>query len=237
MVPYGITQGDYSLLLEEISRMFMQLFRRTRQYRFLVAGILLLSLAACGNDGSMEHTTAPTSASGTTGIATAQPTMTAGGSAPGMNHGGMSMTEAQFIDGMIAHHQGAITMATEATTAATRPEVKQLAQTIVAAQDPEIKQLQGWRTQWYPNEAQTDATMMESMGMGDMMIAQDASKDFDQRFLEAMISHHQGAVQMAETIKGTATHPELRTFAEKVITDQTAEITQMESWLREWYTK
>jgi uncharacterized protein (DUF305 family) len=41
------------------------------------------------------------------------------------------------------------------------------------------------------------------------------AKDFDQRFLESMISHHKGAVLMAETIKATATHPELRTFAEK----------------------
>ena len=147
----------------------------------------------------------------------------------------MTLTDVQFIDGMIVHHQGAITMATEATTAASRPEVKQLAATIVTTQDPEITQLQGWRTQWYANEAQTTATMLESMGMGNMMIAHDPAKDFDQRFLEAMIAHHRGAVQMAETIKATATHPEIRTFAEKVITDQTAEITQMEGWIKEWY--
>lgn len=194
----------------------------------LISLPVLVVLAACGGNGSMG---------GMSGMdSTAMPMMD-NTTMPEMNHAGMAMTEVQFIDGMIVHHQGAITMASEALTQTTRPEVKQLAAAIVMAQDPEITQLQGWRTAWYANEAQTDSKMMESMGMGTMMIMPDATKDFDQRFLESMIMHHKGAIQMAEHIKTTATHPELRTFTEKVISDQTAEITQMEGWLKEWGTK
>ena len=177
---------------------------------------------------------------------TAMPMMDQGGmpmmngtAMPMMDQGGMpmAMTEVQFIDGMIVHHQGAITMASEAVAQATRPEVKDLAQKIVAAQQPEITQLQTWRTAWYPNEPATDAAMLATMGMGDMAMEPDSTKPYDERFLIAMIAHHRGAVQMAEMIKGTATHAELTAFAEKVITDQTAEITTMETWLKEWGTK
>lgn len=145
------------------------------------------------------------------------------------------MTEIQFIDGMMVHHQGAIDMATEAVTRATRPEVRDLAQKIIAAQQPEIKQLQEWRTAWYANEPVTDQAMLESMGMGTMKTPADTTKEYDQQFLTAMIGHHNGAIQMATAIKDTATHPELKTFAEKVIADQTGEIKQMEEWLKMWY--
>ena len=162
--------------------------------------------------------------------------MTDTGSMPGMDHGAMAaLNEVQFIDGMIVHHQGAITMASTALTQTKRPEVKQLAEAIVKAQDPEIKQLQTWRSQWYPTEAATDPGLLAGMGMGDMDIGLDPTKEFDQRFLEAMISHHQGAIAMAKALQ--ATHPELQAFADKVITDQTAEIEQMQQWLKEWYGK
>lgn len=168
---------------------------------------------------------------------------TPSGSAPdpmdmsGMNHGPMDMTEVEFLDGMVVHHQGAVTMATEALTQATRPEIKALAQTIIDAQTPEVAQLQAWRTEWYAQEPATDPAMLAMMGMGDMTVATDTNKPYDERFLEAMISHHWGAIQMAEGVKMMATHPELIAFAEKVITDQTAEIKTMEAWLTEWRTK
>ena len=54
-----------------------------------------------------------------------------------------------FIDAMIPHHQSAIDAAKAAETRAQRPEIKQLAKEIVAAQQREIDQLQQWRRAWY----------------------------------------------------------------------------------------
>ncbi len=215
---------------------------QTRPFLALVGALFLAILAACGgNDATggmngLDHSPMPMM-DGTAMPMTTMPMSDTMGM-PGMDHGSMpmTMTEVQFIDGMIVHHQGAVTMATEALAQAPRPEVKALAQTIVDAQQPEIEQLQAWRRAWYASAPATDAAMLAAMGMGDLLIAPGESATYDQRFLTAMISHHRGAIQMAEAVKATATHAELKAFADKVITDQTAEITTMETWLKEWGT-
>ena len=55
----------------------------------------------------------------------------------------------RFINAMIPHHQGAVTMAEDALSKSQRPEIKQLAQEIVKAQEVEIQQMQQWRQAWY----------------------------------------------------------------------------------------
>lgn len=161
----------------------------------------------------------------------------ASGTMAGMDHSTMNMEsntafDAMFIDSMIEHHQGAIDMAEMALEQAEHEEIRTLSQEIIAAQASEIEQMQSWRNQWYPDLAPT--TGME-MGMGEMMISEDASKPFDQRFIEAMISHHQGAISMAQMALEQAEHEEIRTLAEAVIAAQEAEIKEMQGWLLDWY--
>ena len=60
----------------------------------------------------------------------------------------------RFIDAMMMHHQGAVVMATEALEKSQRPEIKQLANNIIAAQKKEIAQMKQWRTAWYPKASQ-----------------------------------------------------------------------------------
>nr|MDZ8060292.1 DUF305 domain-containing protein [Nostoc sp. EkiNYC01] len=55
----------------------------------------------------------------------------------------------RFINAMIPHHEGAVKMAQDALNKSKRPEIKQLAQEIIKAQDTEIKQMQQWRKTWY----------------------------------------------------------------------------------------
>lgn len=55
----------------------------------------------------------------------------------------------RFINAMSAHHEGAITMAQDALGKSKRPEIKQLAQNIIKAQEAELKQLKQWRQAWY----------------------------------------------------------------------------------------
>ena len=54
-----------------------------------------------------------------------------------------------FIEEMIEHHQGAISMATSALTSAKHQEIKDLAKAIIEAQAKEISQMQAWLQAWY----------------------------------------------------------------------------------------
>ncbi len=153
----------------------------------------------------------------------------------------------RFIDGMIPHHEGAVAMAEAALEHSQRPEIRQLAENIIAAQQVEIKQMQDWRTTWYPDaptvpimyhaEMKHDMPMDQAM-MGAMRMDMDlggADDEFDLRFINAMIPHHEGAVVMAEDLQNKSNRPELQTLAEAIITSQQAEIDQMKQWRQEWY--
>ena len=76
---------------------------------------------------------------------------------------------------------------------------------------------------------------MKMEGMPKLEAAKDA--EFDKMFLEMMIKHHEGAVQMSGLVKERSNRPELLKFAEKVIKDQTAEIQQMKGWQTAWFKK
>lgn len=161
----------------------------------------------------------------------------AAGTMAGMDHGAMNMEsttafDAMFIDGMIEHHQGAIDMAKIALEQAEHEEIRTLSEGIMATQASEIEQMKSWRNEWYPDLALTSGMEME---MGDMMISQEASVPFDQRFIEAMISHHQGAIGMAKMALEQAEHEEIRTLAKAIISAQEAEIKEMQGWLLDWY--
>jgi uncharacterized protein (DUF305 family) len=57
---------------------------------------------------------------------------------------------------------------------------------------------------------------------------------FDKAFVEMMIVHHQGAVDMAELIPANAKHAELKKLGQDIIVAQTTEITMMKQWLKSW---
>ncbi|MEX1020405.1 MAG: DUF305 domain-containing protein, partial [Litorilinea sp.] len=140
--------------------------------------------------------------------------------------------DAQFIDGMIEHHVGAVAMAELVLVESERPELLALAEAIIAAQGEEIDMMNGWRAAWYPD---LSASSGMDMDMGAMEIADDPATPFDQRFLEAMIDHHEGAIEMARAAQTMGEHEELRAMADAVIATQQAEIDQMRAWLAAWF--
>lgn len=145
----------------------------------------------------------------------------------------------QFIDTMIAHHQGAIEMAELVDTRAQHNELKTLAKAIISDQRREISQMREWRANWF-GEA-PPAVNMDFPGMHSGMATMDLAKldklkanEFDVEFVRQMIAHHEGAVSMAEAVKSQDTHAELKTLADDIIKAQSAEIDQMKKWLAEW---
>jgi uncharacterized protein (DUF305 family) len=148
---------------------------------------------------------------------------------------------------MILHHQGAVVMAKEVQQKSTRPEMKQLADEIIEAQEKEIAQMQQWRKAWYPNAGEQlmawHAQMGHMMAMSpeqmkamqmDMDLGE-ADAEFDLRFLNAMIPHHEGALMMAQDVLSKSQRPEMKQLAENIITSQQKEIEQMKQWRKAWY--
>ncbi len=196
----------------------------TRPLTISLLVILVIYMTACG--------ASPPSA-GIPSSITATPVTT------GMDHSAMmpgmhdAPYDALFIDSMIIHHEGAITMARQALEYAERPEIRQLAEAILATQQKEIDDMRSWRAAWYPDLASTDGMGMD---MGPMTVP-DGPEPFDQRFIEAMIPHHEGAIAMARDALQHAEHQEIKNLAQAIITTQDAEIAQMRTWLKEWYGK
>jgi uncharacterized protein (DUF305 family) len=62
-----------------------------------------------------------------------------------------------------------------------------------------------------------------------------SDEKYDQRFLEAMIEHHEDAIMMAEDALEKSNRPEVRDLAEDIINAQTNEVEDMKEWINTWY--
>ncbi|MDQ3548731.1 MAG: DUF305 domain-containing protein [Chloroflexota bacterium] len=211
---------------------------------FLVtASAAMLLFVACGDDDddmNMGDDTSGGAMPSETSMPMAMPSATMGGDASGSPMSGDMDMDLAFIDGMIVHHQSAIDMAGIALEEAEHPELEQLANDIIAAQQSEIEQMSAWRDEWFPGaEPSMGMPGMEDMaGMEmsaeDMQMLREADP-FDEMFMEMMIEHHQSAITIAQEIQTTTERPELQELAGEIITSQQAEIDQMNAWLAEWY--
>jgi uncharacterized protein (DUF305 family) len=65
----------------------------------------------------------------------------------------------------------------------------------------------------------------------------ESNAEFDLRFINAMIPHHQGAVVMAKDALNKSKRPEIKKLAQAIISSQEAEIKQMQQWRQAWYQK
>lgn len=155
---------------------------------------------------------------------------------------GDSLYDHRFIDMMIVHHEGAILMAQDALLKANRPELKKLAQSIITGQQKEIDKMKQWRTMWYTTNTSSDMENSEDelknmLAMNTMMVQNLGAKDsgYEERFINIMIPHHNGAVALAVDALEKASHQEIKSMAQGIIDAQKTEIEQMEGWRKQWY--
>jgi uncharacterized protein (DUF305 family) len=144
--------------------------------------------------------------------------------------------DATFATAMIVHHRGAIEMAKLVSSRATDPTVVELAQEIEAAQQPEITTMTTWLKSWGMETPSEMAGMHGSMPGMTSQADLDTLKaargpEFDDMFLTMMIKHHQGAITMAQEEISAGSNPEAKALAQKVVTDQAAEIAKMRGML------
>lgn len=152
-----------------------------------------------------------------------------------------------FATDMMPHHAQALQMVDLTVGRDLDPQIEQLAEQVRAAQAPEIDLMAGWLTAWdqpVPETARDHANADGSGGMemdsdmAGMMSEQELSAleaargaEFETRWLELMIEHHEGAVEMAETEQADGRFVAAVELAGAIESSQQAEIARMERLL------
>ncbi|MDN3495145.1 DUF305 domain-containing protein [Planococcus sp. APC 4015] len=171
-------------------------------------------------------------------------------SMPGMDHGGMTSSAApsaeaggefnsadsMFAMMMIPHHEQAVEMSDMILAKDDiDPRVAELAQQIKDAQAPEIELMQSWLEAW----GMSGSGGMDGMDHGDGMMSEEDMSALEEAsgseaarlFLEQMIEHHQGAIEMAEAQLEDGVNPDAVALAQVIVEAQTAEIATMQDLL------
>jgi uncharacterized protein (DUF305 family) len=168
---------------------------------------------------------------------------------PGLGQFPYSDADVEFMSGMIPHHAQAVIMAGWAPTHGARKDVAIFCERVVVGQSDEIATMQQWlrdRGQAVPDAKATRHKMkmngmehdmlMPGMMTDEQMAALDKARgpEFDRLFLEGMIRHHQGAIDMVEELfksYGAAQDELIYKFASDVQADQSIEIARMHKML------
>jgi uncharacterized protein (DUF305 family) len=164
----------------------------------------------------------------------------------GMGSGGMAKqmvtkngeySDEAFIDAMVPHHQGAITMARVALKNAEHEQVKELSRNIVSSQQAEIEELKAIKKEEFGTSdvpMEMSSEQMRSMGMMDPQALAD-DDPFDRAFIDAMIPHHRSAIEMARVPNQESENSRIKELAGNIVSAQKGEIEQMQRWREQWY--
>jgi uncharacterized protein (DUF305 family) len=212
------------------------------------AGAALALVVSAGCSNSSDSGSGQSSGNTTSASATAAPTTT-------QNAEAHNDADVMFAQHMIPHHQQAIEMSDMLLTKqGIDPRVTELAKQIKAAQGPEIEQMQGWLTQWGNPQMPTPSgdmsghgnmpgmSGMPSMsgmpGMAGMMSDEDMTAlqnaqgvEASKLFLTQMITHHEGAITMAQTEIKDGQYPAAVELARSIVAAQQKEIDTMKGIL------
>ena len=134
-----------------------------------------------------------------------------------------------FAEMMIPHHEQAIEMSDIALLNTTNPDLLELAQEIKSAQSPEIEVMKGWdgvKTSTHAGHMM-DGMLSESE-LADLRDAK--GKAFDLLFLQEMIKHHEGAIEMAQAVVNSK-NKAVADLATSIIKTQELEISTMKELL------
>ena len=197
-----------------------------KKFTALVVLLAALSVqAACGNDEAGTRPEAQTAANGDR----------------------FNDADVAFASDMIQHHAQALAMVDMTMGRRLDPDVQQLAEDIREAQGPEIEQMTDWLTDWDQpipetlrdhSNAHGEGGMEMDPDMPGMMSAEEMSDleaaqgdEFQQMWLEMMIEHHEGAIEMAQTERSDGEFGRAVELAEQIESAQQDEISTMQNLL------
>ena len=193
--------------------------RTTRVIGALSVG-LALTLSACGSGDSTSDQTSQSAS---------------------VDH---NDADVAFASDMLQHHAQALTMVDLTEGRPLDPAVQQLADDIRAAQAPEIETMTGWLGDWDETVPDTSGSMgsmggmemdssMPGMMSADEMTSLENAADagFQTMWLEMMLAHHEGAVEMAKTEQADGQYQPAIDLAGSIVSSQSKEIATMKGLL------
>jgi uncharacterized protein (DUF305 family) len=183
---------------------------------------LSLTLTACGSDDADTNTSSSVSST---------------------EH---NDADVAFASDMIQHHAQALAMVDLTTGRELDPEVQALAEDIHSAQVPEVELMAGWLREWGEDIPETvmdhanaghymegmDSDVPGIMSGDEMKTLENASDtEFQDMWLEMMVEHHEGAIEMARTEMSEGQYKDAVNLADRIATSQAEEIESMEGLL------
>lgn len=145
-----------------------------------------------------------------------------------------------FLTEMIPHHEVGIDMSKAIIQYGSNPDVKMIAKKIIKSQEAEIPLMQELKSK-FKNEPPSNKEISKNYitkhkEITDTMIKEmqgvKVTNNADTTFLQQMIYHHKGAINMAKNILKYTQDPEIEQFAKNIISTQSKEISEMESLLK-----
>ncbi|HVQ49948.1 MAG TPA: DUF305 domain-containing protein [Mycobacterium sp.] len=181
----------------------------------VAAALLLSSCSSPASDGNTgrEHADEP--------VITGQPA-------------GYNADDVAFATNMIPHHQQAVDLSAMVPDRSTNAGLVALAKQISAEQQPEINVMKVFLVQWNENPDTNSGHAGHGNAMQGMVDPATMTKlesltgaEFDKLWLESMIGHHQGAIEMAKAEIANGDNVDAKDLAKNIVTTQEAEIGQM----------
>lgn len=191
-----------------------------RRAALLVAGVTLAVVpAGCG---AFEEPPPPTRITAAPEDAPTPPASTEGA----------TVADLAFAQRMVPLHEQALELADLVPGRTDSPELLALAEEIPATRRPEIDRMTGWLEEWGAEVGSAPADVPGLLAGADVEALREASgAEFDRRWLDAMLAHHEGVVSVAETAIGAATDRPTVELAEDVVRVHRSEAARMQAML------
>lgn len=133
----------------------------------------------------------------------------------------------RYINAMIAHHRSAMLLAEQLSKNTSRPEMKTLAQNILADEPKAIDELYTWKKDWYGDTKTVRDPIVANLGPAD--------EKFDLRFLNAIIAHHEAGIVMTKETREKSSRAEILNNADAVEAFLINGITTLKGIRSSWY--
>ena len=143
-------------------------------------------------------------------------------------------TDAAFAAQLVSQHQQGLDLASLANSRSGRGELKALAQRFIDVHEPEIEQLSELLESW-GQQPPEDPGLDRGNRPGKITEAEmntvtsRSGADFDKLFVQLMIRHHQGAIDIVATETAGGKNPRARELADKIAVSQQNEVTELKN--------
>lgn len=136
------------------------------------------------------------------------------------------LVDLRYVNAMIAHHRGAMLLATQAEQSR-RSEIVSLAAAIQRDEPKLIDELYQWKRDWYRDGRSVRDPLPAQLGAYD--------ETLDLRFLNALIAHHEEGIRMTQEVRTKSSRKEVLDNADAVERFLKTTLVTLKEWRKAWY--